>query len=40
MATKDCFLFDSWFYSNKLAEAMVDVGAYMIGMVKTNKKGF
>ena len=39
-ATKDCFLFNSCFYSIKLAEAAMDVGADMIGMVKTNIKVF
>ena len=38
--TKDCFIFDSWFYLNELTEAAMDVGADMIGIVKTNTKGF
>ena len=36
--TKDCFLFDSWFASKKLAEAAMEVGAELIGMVKKNTK--
>ena len=38
--TKDCFLFDSWFDSKKAAESTMEVGAKLIGMVKTNTKGF
>ena len=38
--TKDCFLFDSWFASKKAAEAAMELGAELIGMVKTNTKGF
>ena len=38
--TKDCFLFDSWFASKKAAEAAMELGAELIGMVKTNSKGF
>ena len=38
-ATKDCFLFGSFFPSKRSAEAVMDVGADMIGMVKTNTKG-
>ena len=38
--TKDCFLFDSWFASKKAAEAAMEMGAELIGMVKTNTKGF
>ena len=38
--TKDCFLFDGWFVSKKLAEAMLEVGAEFIVMVKKNTKGF
>ena len=37
---KDCFLFDSWFASKKAAEAAMGLGAELIGMVKTNTKGF
>ena len=37
-ATNDCFVFDSWFSSNNSAEAMIDIGADMIGMVQTNTK--
>ena len=38
--TKDCFLFDSWFASNKAAESAMELGAELIGMVKTNTKEF
>ena len=38
--TKDCFLIDSWFASKKAAESAMEVGADLIGMVKTNTKGF
>ena len=38
-ATRDCFIFFSWFSSKKLAEAVIDVGADMIDIVKTNTKG-
>ena len=38
--TKDYFLFDSWFASNNAAEAAMEVGAELIGMVKINTKGF
>ena len=34
--TKDCFLFDNWFASKKAAEAKMELGAELIGMVKTN----
>ena len=37
--TKDCFLFDSWFASKKAAEAAMEVGAELVGMVKKNTKG-
>ena len=37
---KDFFLFDSWFASKKAAEATMELGAELIGMVKTNTKGF
>ena len=37
---KDCFLFDSWFASKKAEEAAMELGAELIGMVKTNTKGF
>ena len=36
---KDCFLFDSWFPSKKAAEAAMELGAELIGMVKTNTTG-
>ena len=39
-ATIDCFIFDSRFYFKKLEEAVMGVDAYMISMVKTNKKLF
>ena len=35
--TKECFMFHSWFSSNRQDEADMDVGEDMIGMVKTNK---
>ena len=38
--TKDCFIFFSWLSPKKLAEAVIDVSTDMIGMVKTNTKGF
>ena len=37
---RDYFLFDSWFASKKEAEAAMELGADLIGMVKTNTKGF
>ena len=37
--TKYCFLFDSWLASKKASEAAMEVGANLIGMVKTNNKG-
>ena len=39
-ATKECFIFDSWFYSKKATEAAMEVGAEFICMGKTNNKGF
>ena len=33
-------IFDSWFAPKRSAEAMMDVGADIIGMVKINTKGF
>ena len=33
-------MFDSWFVSKKAAEAAIELGAELIGMVKTNTKGF
>ena len=39
-ATKDCFIFDSWFSSNNSAEDAMEVWENLIGMVKTNTKGF
>ena len=38
--TNDCFIFGSWLSSNKAAEDMLGVVAELIGMVKTNTKGF
>ena len=38
--TKDCLLFDSWFASKKAVEAAMELGAELIGMVKTNTKVF
>ena len=38
--TNNCFLFDSWFASKKAAEAAMEIGDDLIGMVKTNTKGF
>ena len=38
--TKDCFLSDSWFASNKVEETAMGVGSGLIGMVKTNIKVF
>ena len=38
--TKDCFIFDSWFSSKNFSEDAIDVGADIIGMIKTNKKLF
>ena len=37
---EDCYLFDSWFASKKAAEAAMELGVELIGMVKTNTKGF
>ena len=39
-STRDCFLFDSWFSSNKLEEAAASIGVGLIVMVKTNTRGF
>ena len=36
--TKNCFIFDNWFFLNKLREAVMYVGTDFIGMVKTNTK--
>ena len=38
--TKDCFLFDGWFASKRAEEAAMEMGAELIGMAKTNTKGF
>ena len=35
--TKDCFIFDCWFASNRSAEAAMNVGEDSIGMVKKYK---
>ena len=37
---KDCLLFDCWFSSNKSEEAEMEVVVELIGMLKTNTKGF
>ena len=37
---KDCLLFDSWFASKKAAETAMELGAELIGIMKTNTKGF
>ena len=37
--TKDCFLFDSSFASKKGEKSAMEVGAELIGMMKTNTKG-
>ena len=39
-STRDCFLFESWFLLKKSAEAATSIGVDLIGMVKTNTKGF
>ena len=38
--TKDCFLFDSLLTSKKSEEDAIEVGAKLVGMAKTNTKGF
>ena len=38
--TMDFFLSDGWFASKKATEAVMEVGAELIDMVKTNTKGF
>ena len=38
--TKDCFLFDSWLASKNSEEAVMEVSAKLIGMVKTNIQVF
>ena len=38
--TKDDFLFDGWFTSKRAEKSAVEIGADLIGMVKTNTKGF
>ena len=38
--TKDCFIFESLFSSEKLEAAAMYVSADIIGMVKNNTKGF
>ena len=40
VATKDCFIFDSWFSLKKLSEAAMEFGAELIGTVKKNTKIF
>ena len=39
-STRNCFLLGSWFSSNKVEEAAASIGVDLIGMVKTNTKGF
>ena len=39
-AMRYCFIFDSCFSSKKLSEVVMDIGAYIIFMVKTNTKIF
>ena len=39
-SNKDCFLLDSCFLSKKAEEAVMEFGAELIGMVKTNTKIF
>ena len=36
----DCLPFDIWFASKKAEESATELGAELIGMVKTNTKGF
>ena len=38
--TNECFIFDSWFSSKSLEESAMEVGANLVGMVKTNTKVF
>ena len=38
-AKKDFFLVDYWLSSKKSAEAAMYIGADMIGLAKTNKRG-
>ena len=38
-ATKACFIFYRRFFSMRSEEYVIDVGAYIIGIVKTNIKG-
>ena len=40
VSTRDCFLFDSWLSPKKAAETATYIGVDLIGMVKTNTKGF
>ena len=37
-ATKDCFIFDSWFASKRSAKYAADVGDDFIGTEKTNTR--
>ena len=39
-STRHCFLFENWFSSKKASEAAASIGFDLIGMVKTNTKGF
>ena len=36
-ATKDCFLFDSYFFSKKASEAVIEVVANLVVMVEKTK---
>ena len=39
-ATKDCFIFDSWFTSKKAGVAVMYIVSYRISMFNTNTKVF
>ena len=39
-STTGCFILDSWFVSKRLAEAEMDAGYDIIGMVRTNTNVF
>ena len=39
-STRDCFLFDSWSLSKKAENEATSIGVDLVGMVKTNTKGF
>ena len=38
--TRDCFLFNSWLSSKKSGYSAASIVVDLIGMVKTNSKGF